>query len=67
MRTGDLPFALVVGAASPIKRVKDLIAYARASPGKVSYATPNSTSLVSSETIRAMARIDILGVPYKTI
>jgi tripartite-type tricarboxylate transporter receptor subunit TctC len=55
VRTGDLPFALVVGAASPIKRVKDLIDYARASPGKVSYATPNSTSLVSSETIRVMA------------
>lgn len=66
VRTGDLPFALVVSAASPIKSVKDLIDYARASPGKVSYATPNSTSLVSSETIRVMARIDILGVPYKS-
>lgn len=67
VRTGDLPFALVVSAASPVKSVKDLIDYARASPGKVSYATPNSTSLVSSETIRVMARIDILGVPYTTI
>jgi tripartite-type tricarboxylate transporter receptor subunit TctC len=66
VRTGDLPFALVVSAASPIKTVKDLIDYARANPGKVSYATPNSTSLVSSETIRVIAKIDIVGVPYKS-
>lgn len=66
VRTGDLPFALVVSAASPHKNVKDLLEYARANPGKVSYATPNSTSLVSSETIRVMAKIDILGVPYKS-
>lgn len=64
--TGDLPFALVVNASSPIKTVKDLIENARANPGKFSYATPNSTSLVSSETIRVMAKIDILGIPYKS-
>jgi hypothetical protein len=46
--------------------VKDLIENARANPGKFSYATPNSTSLVSSETIRVMAKIDILGIPYKS-
>jgi len=66
VRTGDLPFALVVNANSPIKTVKDLIENARANPGKFSYATPNSTSLVSSETIRVMAKIDILGIPYKS-
>ena len=66
VRTGDLPFALVVNASSPIKTVKDLIENARANPGKFSYATPNSTSLVSSETIRVMAKIDILGIPYKS-
>ena len=66
VRTGDLPFALVVNASSPIKTVKDLIENARANPGKFSYATPNSTSLVSSETIRVMAKIDILAIPYKS-
>ncbi len=66
VRTGDLPFTLVVSATSPIKTVKDLIDFARANPGKVSYATPNSTSLVSSETIRVMAKIEIVGVPYKS-
>ena len=66
VRTGDLPFALVVSAASPVKTVKDLVDFARANPGKVSYATPNSTSLVASETIRVMAKIDIVGIPYKS-
>ncbi len=66
VRTGDLPFALVVSAASPVKTVKELVDFARANPGKVSYATPNSTSLVASETIRVMAKIDIVGIPYKS-
>ena len=43
VRTGELPFALVVAKQLPIKSVKDLIDYAIANPGKLSYATPNST------------------------
>ncbi len=66
VRTGELPFALVVANALPIKSMKDLIDYARANPGKLSYATPNSTSLVASETIKHLAGVDIVGVPYKS-
>ena len=66
VRTGELPFALVVAKQLPIKSVKDLIDYAKANPGKLSYATPNSTSLVAAETIKRMAGIDIVGVPYKS-
>ena len=66
VRTGELPFALVVANALPIRSMKDLIDYARANPGKLSYATPNSTSLVASETIKHLAGVDIVGVPYKS-
>jgi tripartite-type tricarboxylate transporter receptor subunit TctC len=66
VRTGELPFALTVSPALPVKSVKDLIDYAKKNPGKVSYATPNSTSLVASETLKFMAKIDIVGVPYKS-
>lgn len=65
-RVGELPFALVVTPALPVKTVKEFIDYARANPGKLSYATPNSTSLVASETINRIAGIDVLGVPYKS-
>lgn len=66
VRTGELPFALAVNPSLPVKSTKELIAFAKANPGKISYATPNSTSLVASETIKSMAGIDIIGVQYKS-
>ena len=63
--TGELPFALVVNNDLPAKNLKEFIAYARAHPGKISYATPNSTSLVASETLRVSGKLDIVGIPYK--
>ena len=65
-RVGELPFALVVNPKLPVKSVPELIAYAKAHPGKLSYATPNSTSLVAAETLRYMAKADIVGIPYKS-
>ena len=64
-RVGELPFAIAVNPALPVKSVKDLIDYARANPGKLSYGTPNSTSLVAMETIKRIAGVDIVGIPYK--
>ena len=62
---GELPFALVVNNDVPAKNLKEFIAYARANPGKISYATPNSTSLVGSETMRVLGKLDMVGIPYK--
>jgi len=63
--TGELPFALVVNNDLPAKNMKEFLAYARANPGKISYATPNSTSLVGSETLKIAAKLEIVGIPYK--
>ncbi len=65
-RVGELPFALVVHPAVPARTLKELIDYAKLNPGKLSYATPNSTSLVASETIKRIAGIDMVGIPYKS-
>jgi tripartite-type tricarboxylate transporter receptor subunit TctC len=65
-RVGELPFALAINPAVPAKTLKELIDYAKANPGKLTYATPNSTSLVAMETIKRIAGIDILAVPYKS-
>ena len=62
---GDLPFALVVNNDLPVKNLKEFMAYARANPGKISYATPNSTSLVGSETMKRLGRLDMVAIPYK--
>ncbi|MCS4293986.1 tripartite-type tricarboxylate transporter receptor subunit TctC [Comamonas sp. BIGb0152] len=65
-RVGELPFALAVHPSVPADSVQALIDYAKANPGKLSYATPNSTSLVASETLRFLSKTDIVGVPYKS-
>ena len=63
-RVGELPFALVVNPALPVKSMAELVAYAKANPEKLSYGTPNSTSLVASETIKRIAGIKMVSVPY---
>jgi tripartite-type tricarboxylate transporter receptor subunit TctC len=65
-RVGELPFALVVNKNDPAKTLKEWIDLAKLNPGKFSYATPNSTSLVASETIKRIAGLDVVGVPYKS-
>lgn len=62
---GELPFALVVPDSLPVRTLPEFLAYTRAHPGSLSYATPNSTSLVASETLKRLAGLDVMGVPYK--
>lgn len=65
-RVGELPFALVVGKNDPAKTLKGWIEQVKAHPGKFSYATPNSTSLVASETIKRILGLDVVAIPYKS-
>jgi tripartite-type tricarboxylate transporter receptor subunit TctC len=60
-------FGIVVKADSPFKTLQDLLAYARANPGKLSYATPGTgTSLhLAMEEIAAKAGVQFLHVPFK--
>ena len=64
-RVGELPFALAVNPKLPVNTLPEFIEYAKKNPGKLSYATPNSTSLVAMETIKRIAGLDIVGIPYK--
>jgi tripartite-type tricarboxylate transporter receptor subunit TctC len=63
------PFFLVVGANSPIRDFRDLVARAKASPGKMTYATSGSGSInhLLSESLKVEAGIDMVHVPYKAI
>jgi tripartite-type tricarboxylate transporter receptor subunit TctC len=60
-------FGVVVRADSPFKTFQDLLAYARANPGKLSYATPGTgTSLhLAMEEVAAKAGVELLHVPFK--
>jgi tripartite-type tricarboxylate transporter receptor subunit TctC len=65
-RTGNLPFILVVHPDVPAKSVQELIAHAKANPGKLTYASGNSTGIVAGATFAKRAGIELLHVPYKS-
>ena len=60
-------FGIVVKSDSPLKTFQDLIAYAKANPGKLSYGTPGTgTSLhLAMEEIGVKADVQFLHVPFK--
>ena len=63
----DLPVALVVHPSVPAKNLKELIAYAKANPGKLNYASsgPGSIGHLAGELLSSMAEIKLTHVPYK--
>jgi tripartite-type tricarboxylate transporter receptor subunit TctC len=60
-------FVLVVHPSVPARSVKDLIALARARPGKLSYGTAGlgTVAHLAAELFTAMAKVNIVQVPYK--
>ncbi len=61
----DAPFVIVVAGSSPIKSVRELVAAAKASPGKLNYGFGTSSGLLCMELLKHAAGIDITKVPYK--
>jgi tripartite-type tricarboxylate transporter receptor subunit TctC len=61
------PNILVVPNDVPAKSVAELVAYARANPGKLSFASAGvgTTQHLAGELFKAMAQIDIQHVPYR--
>ena len=66
---GKTASVLTVNSEMPIKSVQELIAYAKANPGKLAFATSgNATGQhFATESLRLGANIDIVHVPYKGV
>ena len=64
---GTVPNILIVHPGLPVNSVNELIALAKKTPGKISFAsTGQGTSThLSSELFKLMANVDMLHVPYK--
>ena len=58
---------LTVNAASPFKSVRDMLAYAKSQPGKLSYGSGGSgaTGHLAMELLKSITGVDIVHVPYK--
>jgi tripartite-type tricarboxylate transporter receptor subunit TctC len=61
------PFVLQVTPSLPVKSIPELIAYAKAHPGKVLYGSGGigSGNQLTAEMFKSMAGIDIVHVPYR--
>lgn len=62
------PTILTVSPSLPMQNVKDVIAHAKANPGKLTYGSSGigSVAHISAEVLRASAGIDLVHVPYKS-
>ena len=63
----SIPQMLVVNPAVPVKTIQELVAYAKANPGKISFPSPGygTQPHLLGEMFKLMAGIDIIHVPYK--
>jgi tripartite-type tricarboxylate transporter receptor subunit TctC len=63
----DVPSALVAHPSLPANNVKELVAYAKANPGKLNYGSPGSGSQnrLEMEVLRKLESLDMVHIPYK--
>jgi tripartite-type tricarboxylate transporter receptor subunit TctC len=65
-RVGSFTLMLVVNPNLPIHSVKEMINYAKANPGNLTFATGNTAGIVALEKIKHDTGISVLHVPYKS-
>jgi len=63
----EVPHVLVVNATLPVKNMQELVAMAKANPGKLNYYSSGmgSTQHLAGEMFKLMAGVDLVHVPYK--
>jgi tripartite-type tricarboxylate transporter receptor subunit TctC len=64
-RIAGFPSFIAVNPSSPIKSITELVAYAKANPGKTSYGHGNASGQVAVETFKKRLGLDITRVPYR--
>lgn len=62
---GRYTFFIYLHPSVPAKTVAEFVAYAKANPNKVAYATGNTTGIVSTALFSSLAGIQMVHVPYK--
>ncbi|MBV8791289.1 MAG: tripartite tricarboxylate transporter substrate binding protein [Pseudolabrys sp.] len=65
-KLGTITLALVAHPSVPANNVKELLDYAKANPGKLTFGAGSTSSRLAGELLKTMAGIDMLYVPYKS-
>lgn len=66
-RVANVPNLLVVNPKQPFRTVPEMIAYAKANPGKINFGSPGNGSSphLSGELFKSMTKVDLTHIPYK--
>jgi len=65
-RIGSFPSLIAVHPGQPINSMQEFVAYAKANPGKLSYAHGNSTGHITGEALKRRTGIDVVRVAYRS-
>jgi tripartite-type tricarboxylate transporter receptor subunit TctC len=65
-KLGDITLALAVHPSVPANNTRELIAYGKANPGKLTFGSGSSSSRIAGEMLKTLAGFDMLHVPYKS-
>ena len=63
---GNYTFFVVVHPSVPARTLQELITYAKANPGKLNYATGNTSAIVMTAMLASQAGMQFVHVPYKS-
>src|SRR5690606_28332134 len=63
---GFAPTFLIAHPSVPAKTLPELIAYAKANPGKINFGSGSASTHMSGEMLKARAGIDIVHIPYRS-
>ena len=66
-RVANVPNLLVSHPSQPFKTVPEMIAYAKANPGKINFGSPGNGASphLSGELFKSMAKVELTHIPYK--
>ena len=65
-KLGVITLALVSHPSIPANSIQELIAYAKANPGKLTFGSGSTSSRAAGELLKTMAGIEMLHVPYRS-
>lgn len=65
-KLGTITLALATHQSVPAKTVRELITYAKANPGKLTFGAGSSSSRIAGEMLKSLAGLDLTYVPYRS-
>jgi tripartite-type tricarboxylate transporter receptor subunit TctC len=65
-KLGNITLALAVHPSVPANNVRELIAYSKANPGKLTFGSGSSSSRIAGEMLKTLAGLEALHVPYRS-